>query len=78
MKIKDFSNAGLWLRFRFWLIQKIAGRATVVLNARLSLTVPPPGYKLVIDNLPHGFLCVYNDFRVEMGERVLKIESSKA
>lgn len=76
--MNDFNNAGRWMRFRFWLIQNIAGRATVVLNARLSLTVPPPGYKLVIDNLPDGILCVNNDFRVAMGERVLRIESKNA
>lgn len=74
--MNDFSNAGRWMRFKFWLIRKIAGRATVVLNARLSLTVPPPGYKLVLENMPHGLLCYGNDFRVAMGERVLKIESS--
>lgn len=45
-KIPNFSNEGLSVRIRHWLIKKVAGKHAVVLNVRIDL-VPRqdhPGY----------------------------------
>lgn len=35
--MKDINNADLITNFRFWLIEKLAGKTTVLLNARIAI-----------------------------------------
>ena len=36
-KIKEFSNASVWCNFQYWLIKKIAGKRTIIINAHIGL-----------------------------------------
>lgn len=36
-KIQPYSNASRWCDFRYWLIKKLAGKNTIILNAHIAV-----------------------------------------
>jgi len=55
-KIPNFSNASWLYTLRFWLIQRLAGKAAIVLNVKIDVVQRQPEYTARIRNMRGGLV----------------------
>lgn len=57
MKISNYSNASGVANFRYRLIRLLAGKAVVILNAKISIVDQHTDAPLILKDLDGGFFC---------------------
>lgn len=54
-KLDNFCNSKISTRIRYWLIQKIAGKSVILLNAKIQLVPYDGEHVLHVDNVKGGY-----------------------
>lgn len=63
-EIKDFKDTNWWTDIRYWLISKLAGKSTVIINARFSFVPRHEDKNIVLraTDIKHGLLSKDNTY----------------